>query len=444
MKKKNIFGTDGVRAKVGQAPIDLEKTVQLGQAIALWAQSKYKNQPTALLANDTRESCSFLKAALKAGLLLHSTNIYDGQVLPTPAVFNIIQKKTNFDFGIVISASHNPYQYNGIKLIDAQSGKLSLQDEQEISSLFESLSTKQLTKNYHLLGFDITWQEARQNYVDSIVKQFDKNLLQNRTIVLDCAHGATYQVAPTIFEQLGAHVITIHNSPTGKNINLHCGSTEPQSLKQTVIKHNADIGFAFDGDGDRLTVVSDHGTIKDGDDILALLVNHPLYKKQHSIVGTIMTNQGFEKFLNANNKQLIRSSVGDKFVAQDLKKENLLLGGEPSGHIITNDYLSIGDGIFAALRVVESIIHNNNWKLKTFTKFPQVMTCIPVSEKKDLNSENLSNIIAASKAQLDSGRLIVRYSGTEPLLRVMVEEEDHKNAHRICTGLCEALQQELQ
>ncbi len=439
----NLFGTDGIRKKVGQPPLSLESIIQLGQAIAQWAQTKYGKKPTVLLGHDTRESCSFLKAALKSGLFLHSTTVYDAGVLPTPGVFNLIHKEAGFDFGIVISASHNPYIDNGIKIIDARSGKLGLECEREISQLFENIGMEQEQHDYTKLGCDLDWPEAKQRYIDDILSHFKNDLLVDKTVVLDCANGATCTIAPQIFKQLGAHVIPIHSFPTGININCSCGSTAPQNLQQQVLKHNADIGFAFDGDGDRVTAINRQGKIKDGDDILALLSQHSLYKNQHSVVGTIMTNQGLEIFLQKQNRQLIRTTVGDKFVAEALEQEELMLGGEQSGHIIAHDYLNIGDGIFAALRIVETIREADNWDLKTFDKYPQVMVNLPIKNKKDLNDPELANIIAASKSQLDAGRLVVRYSGTEPILRVMVEEVTHDDAYRICTGLSKSLEREL-
>lgn len=440
----NLFGTDGIRRRVGDHPLSLESMIPLGKAIARWAQAKYNNKPTILIGHDTRESCSFLKAALKTGLLLHSVNTYDAQVLPTPAVFNIIHREAGFDCGIVISASHNPYQDNGIKIIDASHGKLSLDDELAISNLFQECKQEKQSYEYGSLGYDLDWHEAQQRYSNDVISHFDSNLLQGRTVVLDCANGATSTIAPRIFEQLGAHVIAIHHCPTGVNINNNCGSLFPQDLQRVVLKHNADIGFAFDGDGDRLTMVNKRGKIKDGDDILALLAtSHPLYKKDTSVVGTVMTNRGLELFLQKQHKTLIRTSVGDKFVTEALEQEKLLLGGEQSGHIIANDYLNIGDGIFAALRVVQSIKEVDNWELTTFEKYPQVIISVPIKEKIDLNNPPLAAIIADSKKRLKAGRLLVRYSGTESALRVMVEEETHDDAHHLCTHLSQKLQKEL-
>lgn len=440
---KNLFGTDGIRSKVGQEPLSLETSIRLGKAIALWAQAKYNTKPIMLLAHDTRQSCDFLKNAIKTGLLAHAMTVFDASVLPTPATYNIMHQEPGFDFGIVISASHNPYQDNGIKIMDAKKGKLDLEDEMVISTIFYEQEKNNNLCSYDTLGKDIYWHNAKQQYVSNVISHFPENFLLGNTIVIDCANGATSNVAPEIFEKLGAKIIAIHNTPNGTNINDDCGSVFPKSLQTEVVKQHADIGFAFDGDGDRVTIVSRQGIIKNGDDVLALLSHHTKYTKESAIVGTIMSNQGLDVYLKNHNKQLIRTSVGDKFVAKALQQEKLSLGGEQSGHIIAHDYLSIGDGIFAALRIVETVKQTNNWDLKTFEKFPQVLINVPIRQKKDLNEAHLTHIIETSKAQLNNGRLIVRYSGTEPILRVMVEEFLYDDAQRICIQLSEHLQKEL-
>ena len=435
----NLFGTDGIRRPIGTPPLCAQDLPQLGYALGQWAQKNYGNNPNILIAHDTRASCSFVKAALKTGLLQHALTIHDAHVLPTPAICQRVAQEDIFDLGIIISASHNPYQDNGIKLIGAQ-GKLSLKDELDISTLFFGQSN---TPNYLHLGNDIPFLYGRQQYIDTITQHFSTNFLHTKKIVLDCAHGATYLVAPTIFRQLGADIVTIHNKPNGTNINRACGVVHPQTLQKAVLKHKADIGFAFDGDGDRVLAVNKYGEIKDGDDILALLLEHPHYKKEQTVVGTIMTNQGFDVYLQQNNKRLIRTAVGDKYIAERLEKNNLTLGAEQSGHIIIRDYLNTGDGIFTALRTLESLIHSNNWELKTFKKFPQVLINVPISHKKDLTSRPLAQIIEKHKALLSNGRLIVRYSGTENVVRVMIENDDAHIATTVGTALSRALAQEL-
>jgi phosphoglucosamine mutase len=268
--------------------------------------------------------------------------------------------------------------------------------------------------------------------------------LRGLTIVVDAAHGATYRTAPRIFKKLGAQVIMIHNKPNGYNINEACGAVHPESLQQAVIVHGADIGFAFDGDGDRITAVNALGEIKNGDDILALLSEHPAYKQCTTIVGTIMSNCGLEQFLQKQQKNLIRTPVGDKYIAQKLIEEQVMLGGEPSGHIICNDILSTGDGVLAALRVVESMLFNNNPLLTTFTKYPSMLTSIATEHKPDLTQEPYAIIIRDAQQALPHGRIIVRYSGTEPVLRVMVEAATHELVEHHANSLTLQLKNVLQ
>ncbi|MDP3889561.1 MAG: phosphoglucosamine mutase, partial [bacterium] len=351
-----MFGTDGIRCPVGTPPLSFEQLPRLGHAIGTWARNKYGSYPTILLAHDTRISSSFIKASLTSGLLLSPVTLYDAQILPTPAVCNIITNNPQFDFGIIISASHNPYQDNGIKLIDAKTGKLDEGDEREISQLF----LKEQYYSYDCLGTTYTWPDASKTYLEQVITYFKPNILSGITVVLDCANGATYKVAPELFQTLGAHPIVLHDSPTGTNINADCGSLFPNTLQHAVLKHNATLGFAFDGDGDRVIIVNKDGEIKNGDDILALLTSHPNYQNQKQIVGTIMSNQGLSSFLGEKGKQMIRTQVGDKYISKLLEQEQLLLGGEQSGHIIMRDYLSTGDGIFTALRITETMILTNN------------------------------------------------------------------------------------
>ncbi len=436
----SLFGTDGIRGTVGNEPFTNYSLIKLGNAIARWAQQKYGAHPTFLLAHDTRISCSLVKSSLKSGLLLSPIHLYDAHILPSPAVLRLMQLDKQFDCGIIISASHNPYQDNGIKIIDTTTGKLSGADEQIITDIFYN---QMFNEQYATLGVEKPFSDASERYINNLVSLFPKNFLQGNKIVLDCAHGATYKVAPIIFERLGAHVTILHDYPNGININKQCGSLFPDTLQQTVISQQATIGFAFDGDGDRVIAVNKYGQIKNGDDMLALLSTLQPYDACPVVVGTVMSNQGFEIFLRNNHKQLVRTAVGDKFIAEHLSHNGLLLGGEPSGHIIMYDYLPTGDGIFTALRTVQAIQKSDNWEMKTFTKFPQVIINLPVKIKKDLASSPIADLIAESTKQLHVGRLVVRYSGTEPLLRIMIEDDDCDHAHMIGTSLSKTLLQEI-
>lgn len=436
----NLFGTDGIRGTVGTAPFRLEDTVRLGTAMGEWITSTYGANAHLLIAHDTRQSGDWLTSTLCAGLLLSPLTVHVAGVLPTPAVSHILKNNSHFDCGIIISASHNPFIDNGIKIIDRTNGKLEEKHEAIISQAYYH-PTPPL---YNTFGSTAIFADAPQIYISALTSFFSTLSLKGLTIALDCANGATYEVAPAIFAALGAQVITVHAQPNGKNINEKCGALDLRSLQETVIANKADFGCAFDGDGDRVIMVDRNGQVKNGDDLLALLSNHPHYKNQAIIVGTIMANQGLEQYLHSAHKQLLRTPVGDRWVGAQLTEHKLLLGGEQSGHIILQDYLPTGDGIATALRVIESILHTDNWSMHTFDAYPQKMINIPVVHKKDLKEPAIAAIIADYRKQLGSGRLCVRYSGTENFLRIMVEDRENDAVHRICSHLAQALAKELQ
>ena len=439
--EQNLFGTDGIRRRVGKEPFTSHSLPQIGDALGCWAHQSFGTGAKILICHDTRISSDFVKAALKAGILQYPVSTYDAGVLPTPVAFQILKYTDNFDAGIVISASHNPYFDNGIKLIHGKNGKVSIEDELYISQLFYDEQPHNHYRDF--FGKDFSWEHGKKIYNSYIKTCFKPDFLNGITVVLDCANGASYKIAPYLFKKLGANIITISDQPDGKNINENCGSTHIKNLQSTVLENKADIGFAFDGDGDRLIAVSKSGDIKDGDDILALLLSHPIYKTNKTIVGTIMTNKGFEKHLESIGKNLIRTPVGDKYVSKQLIKHNLFLGGEQSGHTIVRDHLNTGDGIFVALRVLEAIIETNNKNLETFEKFPQTQINIPINFKKNLQDPPLSNIIEEEENKLSEGRLIVRYSGTENKLRIMVEEQDKSLAEFIGKELSKKLSEQL-
>lgn len=431
----SLFGTDGIRALVGTDCFTDENLIHLGHAIGAWISQVYGNNATILIGHDTRNSCSWIKHTLIAALNRHGHNTYDGNVLSTPAVCWLTTHAGDFDCGIIISASHNAWNYNGIKIYDAKKGKIEQSDEELITHYFYNqtippFQTKKIASN-NVYDHGITL------YKKSIVAHFKPLFLQGITIVLDCAHGATSFTADEIFAQCGATVIMINNKPDGFNINKHCGALYPEVLQQHVIAHNAHIGFSFDGDGDRVIAVNTQGIIKDGDDILALLATHPLYKNTHTIVSTSMANYGLEHHLQNRDITLMRTDVGDKYVTAALKKDKLLLGGEQSGHIIMSDFLYTGDGIFTALRIIETMLMNNNMLCETFEKYPQVLINVPITFKKDIMSEEMQLLLNTYHAKLDKGRIIVRYSGTEPLLRVMVEGADTKTSYDLATQLAQ-------
>lgn len=435
-----LFGTDGIRGTLGIPPFTAEQSVQLGTAIGSWIVSTYGPFAQIIIAHDTRQSADWLTSALCAGLLTKPITVHLAGVLPTPALSHLLAVHSEYACGIILSASHNPYNDNGVKIVDRNEGKLTDAQEHTITTLYH----KSTPPPYNHFGSTATFNDAESSYLDTLVQKFHSVNLHGQTIVLDCANGATSSVAPKLFAQLGARVIPIHVTPNGTNINDQCGALYPQTLQQAVIEHEATFGCAFDGDGDRVIMVNKYGEIKNGDDLLALLINHPAYITEQTIVGTVMSNQGLEQHITSLGKQLIRTAVGDRWVAAQLKKRNLVLGGEQSGHLILKDILPTGDGIATAVRTIESILHTHNWDMNTFDRYPQSLISIPVLQKKDLKEPSIAAIIAEYETQLNSGRIHIRYSGTENVLRVMVEDRERDATHRLCDHLANALKKELQ
>lgn len=436
------FGTDGIRGHADKFPFTQDALWNLGAAIARWIEKRYGNKKVrVLIGNDTRISCQRIKHDLLQSLMSMNGEIVDADVIPTPAVLQLI-KKNGFDCGIMISASHNPYHDNGIKIFDAKTGKLTAEDEHYIENQFNTFyeSPRILEKK----ALYVRWHDAARFYLDLLIQSVPSLSLHGITIVLDCAHGATYEVAPEIFKRLHATVIVLHNQPTGLNINEGVGALHLQTLQNAVLHHKADIGFAFDGDGDRVMLVNRDGLIKDGDDILALLLELPEYQQVKTVVGTIMTNTGYEVYAQSKDVQLIRTSVGDKYIAAQLEVSGALLGGEPSGHVILKNYVSSGDGILVALKVVEALQFVKRWDVSYITKFPQVLINMPVGSRVDLTLNPYGDIIEEHKKKLQKGRVLVRYSGTELCLRVMVEAPDRHDAQSIADSLVEHLRPALQ
>jgi len=444
--QKLVFGTDGIRGRVGVFPFTLPALQWLGSALGYWMIERYgKNnrRVKVLLAGDTRESVEPIKKIIIEKLKQFPIDVIDAGVIPTPAVLMLIKNDSSFSCGIMISASHNPYYDNGIKLFDREVGKLTPCDEQRICELFSLYENKEEVDRYEEKGSYLRWPESSQCYVDAILKLVPKNLGVGLKIVIDCANGATYQVAKEIFKALGVEVIVLHDTPNGMNINEGCGALHAEKLQAAVLNENATIGFAFDGDGDRIVMVNARGEVKDGDDVLAVLLDLKEYKAEPVVVGTVMSNSGFDVHLQDCKKKLVRTPVGDKYVVAKLDELDLLLGGEPSGHIILKNYLPSGDGILVAVKVLQSLQESKKWELNHFMKYPQLTISVPVAVKHDLENEPYAGILRSYDAKIDSGRILVRYSGTEPLLRVMVEGIDVAVTKNIAYELAQDLQQAL-
>lgn len=432
------FGTDGIRGHADSYPFHNQALIFLGQALYQWLYKKngHKSTHTILMVTDTRISGDRIKASLATGLLKHAVSIIDAGVLPTPVACWLMQHDATYDVGIVISASHNPYYDNGIKLFGPGGAKIAPEDEQFIADAFAGQQPD--TQVFPAVG-KLEKKDLSNIYIHYVKHYFDHTFLQGLRIVIDCAHGVTSSIAPALFTFFGAEVITLSAEPNGTNINHNCGALHPEALQEKIVECGADAGFAFDGDGDRIIAVNRYGQVRDGDDILWLLLADKHYQQLNTIVGTVMSNSGFEQALMTQGKHLARVAVGDKYVFKKLDEAKLLLGGEPSGHIILKDYLPVCDGIFVALRLLSVLLVQKNLEMNTFKHFPQKIRNVAILEKKDLTSEGCARIIAQYEQHLDGGRILVRYSGTENILRVMAEALTEQQAEDVVVKLAHDL-----
>jgi phosphoglucosamine mutase len=434
MSIKQYFGTDGIRGLVGEPPISPDWMLKLGWAVGLVLKSKNSN---ILIGKDTRISGYMFESALEAGLAAAGCNIGLLGPMPTPAV-SYLTNKLNADAGIVISASHNPYYDNGVKFFGKNGNKLSesleLEIERQLEQNFHTVSSKSLGKAKRITN-------AEEQYVEFCKNSFPAGLnLNNVKLVIDCANGANYKIAPLVFKSLGAKVEVIAASPDGLNINVNCGSTNPKLLIKAIKEHQADVGIAFDGDGDRVILVDGiTNQIIDGDDLLYIIANWYLTsgKKLTGVIGTIMSNLGLEKALSAMGLSFIRTNVGDRYIFEELIKRRWQLGGEASGHIICRNVHATGDGIIAALQVLAAMTatgKNLSELLQPMEKYPQILINVPIkaasSYKKILNNINFKKAYKYLEKKLqgkgNEGRVVIRPSGTEPVMRVMVEGSDKK------------------
>ncbi|MFM8233280.1 MAG: phosphoglucosamine mutase [Candidatus Methylopumilus sp.] len=429
---RHYFGTDGIRGVVGQDPITPDFFIRLGFAIGSILvknnTDKKIKHPSVVIGKDTRVSGYMLESALEAGFIAAGVNVYLTGPMPTPAVA-YLTKALRSQAGIVISASHNPFPDNGIKIFSEAGEKLPDAFEAEVEL---ALSQPITTVLPHELGKAKRVDDAEGRYVEFCKSTFPEKLnLRGLKMVLDCAHGATYRVAPKIFSELGAEVIAIGNEPDGFNINHDVGSTHPKTIKEATLKHKADLGIAFDGDGDRVVMIDHLGNIIDGDQLL-LVITRALKEENQlkgGVVGTLMTNMAIEKALYDLGVEFIRTQVGDRYVLEALLEKGWLIGGENSGHILTLDQHSTGDAIIASLQVLKSL-RLLNQSLHEATKdsplYPQVLINVETHKKIDLEKNTLiQDAVKKVEVQLNSkGRVLLRPSGTEPKIRVMVEGED--------------------
>jgi len=444
---KKYFGTDGIRGRVGQGWITPEFVLKLG-----WAAGRVLGKGPGskiIIGKDTRKSGYMFEAALEAGLVAAGMDIHLLGPMPTPAVA-YLTRTFHAQAGIVISASHNPHYDNGIKFFSSQGMKLPDDVELAIEAELEQTLT---TVDPEMLGKAYRVDDAAGRYIEFCKSTVPlRTSLQGLKIVVDCAHGATYTTTPMVFAELGATVISIGNKPDGLNINDGVGSTNTALLKQTVIAEKADLGIAMDGDGDRLIMVDQQGNEVDGDDILFIIARsrQRAGQLQGAVVGTVMTNLGLEHALSSLNIGLERTSVGDRFILEKLEAMSCTLGGEPSGHIICRDRTTTGDGTISALQVLAEISETGN-SLKELisglTKYPQELINVKLGDTiaaDVMATKQIAEAVKAAEKELaDTGRVLLRPSGTEPLIRVMVEGQDQKQVLRVANQIADVVRKLL-
>jgi len=439
---RRLFGTDGIRGIANEYPMTAEMAMQIGRAIAVLCK-RGNHRHKIIIGKDTRISGYMFETALSSGICSMGVDLMLVGPLPTPAIAFITQSM-RADAGIVISASHNPYQDNGIKIFSRDGFKLPDEMEEKIEELVFATSMDSLRPSTDSIGKAYRIEDASGRYIQHLKNTFPADLtLDGLKIVVDCANGAAYKVAPVVFEELGATVISTGVEPDGLNINRDVGALYPEHISQLVKKHKADIGIALDGDADRVIICDEKGDIVDGDQIMAINALNMKERgvlRKNTVVATVMSNMGLEIFLKEKGMRLVRTQVGDRYVVEYLRNNGLNFGGEQSGHIIFLDYLTTGDGILAALQTL-SVMKRSGKRLselgKIIQKFPQVLVNFKVKEKKDLDSipEVVRVIKGAEKNLKGRGRILVRYSGTEMKARVMVEGEDKEKIEKMANDI---------
>lgn len=440
---KKLFGTDGIRGVANIYPMTSEIAMQIGRAIAFIVKNQVKGN-TIVIGKDTRLSGYMIENALAAGICSMGVNVQLVGPLPTPGIA-FITTSMRADAGVVISASHNPFQDNGIKIFSADGYKLPDELEADIEDLIFSQKMAALRPVADEIGKASRIEDAAGRYIVYLKNTFPKDyVLDDFHIVLDCAHGATYKVAPYVFSELGAKVTTIGAEPDGKNINHDCGALHPEIMAAKVKQLGADIGLALDGDGDRLIVCDEHGAIVDGDHIMAICAAELMHRrklKKKTLVATVMSNMGLGQAMTAMGGQMVRTQVGDRYVVETMRAKGYNFGGEQSGHLVFLDHNTTGDGTLAALQLLAIMIKKNKplSELATImSTFPQVLQNVRMASR--IAPEHIPGFPEAlekAEGKLGSrGRILVRASGTEPVIRVMTEGEDEQEIATIADELC--------
>jgi phosphoglucosamine mutase len=447
---EKLFGTDGIRGVANIFPMTPEMVLSVGKATAhVFKEKCGKKKPNFVIGKDTRLSGYMIENALTSGILSVGADVLLVGPIPTPAIAHLT-KSLNADAGIVLSASHNPAEDNGIKIFSADGYKLpdDVEDEIEKYVLTENVKTEHIRGD--LIGKACRVVDAKGKYIEFVKASVKSMSLKGLKLVLDCANGAAYDTAPHIFRELGAEVIVLNDRPDGLNINFDCGALHPEKMMETVKKEKADIGIALDGDADRVIVCDEKGKNVDGDHIIAICA---IYMKEKGtlnkcgVVVTIMTNKGFDLAMDKTNINVVKTKVGDRYVIDEMKKKGYVLGGEQSGHIIFLNYATTGDGLISALQLLR-VMKEKGEKLSKLAEcmksLPQVLINVDIKEKKDVDElKARKNIRDAEKKLGKKGRVLVRYSGTQNLCRVMIEGENEKEIGKMSNDIAKAIKKEI-
>jgi len=420
-ENNKIFGTDGIRGRVGEHPMTVDFTMRLASAIA---STLTPNGGQVAIGKDTRISGYMFESALESAFVAYGLKVILLGPLPSPAISHYV-RESDTNFGVVISASHNSYEYNGIKIINQNGEKI----DSSLENIIESkLSESPITKTANMIGKAYRSADSRDKYKELLYKVYNEDTqpLEGLKIVVDASNGAAYKIAPQILLELGAEVIPIACSPNGYNINKNCGSTFPETIKNTVKATNSDLGIALDGDADRILIIDEQGEILDGDQILFILtianIDNPSFNSK--VVGTVMTNSGLDKSLKKKNIELLRSDVGDKNVYKMMQSTGSIIGGETSGHIINLEYLPTGDGLLTALIIIKESL-NKKLVISELTKELTLVKQQNINlDIQNIETENIEAFQAKASKLIDDGRVIIRKSGTEPLIRILIESEN--------------------
>ena len=441
---RKYFGTDGIRGETNREPMTALSAIRIGMAAGLQFLQKNSSQKV-LIGRDTRLSGDMLQSALTAGFTTIGLDVVDLGIIPTPAVA-ILTKELNANLGVMISASHNPFQDNGIKFFGPDGFKLTENVEEIIEEKINKILTPEYTSPENI-GSTSQLLDASEIYIQFLKKTIPTN--QHFTgikIVIDCANGGAYQIAPKLLSDLGATIIPIGVNPDGLNINKNCGSTSPTLMIEEVLKNNANLGIAFDGDADRLIMADENGSIIDGDQLLTIIAEFWLAQgklKGNGIVATVMTNLAAEHYLNSKEISLLRTNVGDRYVVEKMKLDGFNVGGEQSGHIVLLDYCPTGDALIALLQLLLIFIEENkpiSQITNPFKHYPQKLTNIVYNGESPINKSYVKKAIKEAEALLkNKGRLLVRNSGTEPLLRIMVEANEESLVSSITDHIVKAI-----